>query len=224
MLFALLHRNIEGFHPRQIPKPDASMVHQQLQTLLPLEAWWVHLLETGRPWGNSFDTPHLAISEAFEDEEEIGEFKRHKKRLCLYDQARASSPRLRNESYNYIAAFLRKQGCVSQKVYGRRGWCFPPLAECRKRWLERFPAWRWQDESIADWEPEVTYEPGITDAPRADLAPRGGPLGPEPPLLASRRRLLNETKRGLRQPANRAGTRAPVDRPDRIGRRKCVHL
>jgi hypothetical protein len=168
MLFALLHRELKGFHPRQIPKPDASMAHQQLQTLLPLEAWWADLLETARPWGNSRDNPHLVISEGYDEEEEyfVGtdsmRVRRTKKRLCLYDQARASSPRLRNANYNEIAAFLRKQGCVNQKVLGRRGWYLPLLQDCRRKWMEKYPAWEWQDKSITDWEPEITKEPAST--------------------------------------------------------------
>jgi hypothetical protein len=188
MLFALLHWELKGFHPRQIPKPDASMAHQQLQTLLPLEAWWADLLETARPWGNSRDNPHLVISEGYDEVEEycagpgsmLPSTRRTKKRLCLYDQARASSPRLRNTNYNEIAAFLRKQGGVSRKVLGRRGWYLPPLQDCRRKWMEKYPAWEWQDKSITDWEPEVTEEP--SSVKEADVSFRDA-FEPKPPPL-----------------------------------------
>jgi hypothetical protein len=42
-------------------------------------------------------------------------------------------------------------GCSNTWVKRRRGWRFPPLAQCRDKWIERFPETVWPEPSPADW-------------------------------------------------------------------------
>jgi hypothetical protein len=159
MLFDLLNRDLRGFHPRQLPKSGLGLLGQQRQNLYPLDAWWVELLETGQLEGADPIYPHRAVSNGYEDE--IVELARYGethirriRRRGLYDQARSIEPRLRNCSDHLLGHYLSERGCVAAKVLRRRGWHFPPLDECRRKWEERFPGWPWRDRGVAAWEPE----------------------------------------------------------------------
>jgi hypothetical protein len=46
MLYDLLHRDLTGWHPRQILR-TAELARQQEQSLEPLDEWWFELLQTG---------------------------------------------------------------------------------------------------------------------------------------------------------------------------------
>jgi hypothetical protein len=156
MLFELLHRDIGNWHPRQIVRTTA-LAKQQEQSLSPADAWWLELLQTGVLAGNDELAPEKAISNRYEHtiierDGFGGERKRTIRRDGLLDQARAMSPKLKNESDAAIGRYLTKQRCVRHKVRRKRGWKFPPLAECRERWKKKFPHTVWNEE-VTEWEP-----------------------------------------------------------------------
>jgi len=73
----------------------------------------------------------------------------------LYDQARRSSPKLKNVTEAALGRYLsdKKRGCKRCWMNRQRGWKFPPLAECREKWKEKFPDTVWDDQDIIDWMP-----------------------------------------------------------------------
>jgi hypothetical protein len=145
MLFDLLHRDLEGWHPRHFPKTDA-LREQQQQSLSALDAWWVELLETGTLEGADPNAPNCAVSNGY-DRPYLG------RQRGLYDQARTIEPRLKARSDHVLGNFLSGQGCDNtRKVLRHRGWTFQPLLEARKRWEARFPGWKWRDTSLTEWQ------------------------------------------------------------------------
>jgi hypothetical protein len=178
MLFELLSRVIGDWHPRQIVR-TAALAEQQEQSLSALDAWWLELLQTGVLAGSDELAPNKAISNKYEKKIREqgsggyggrsydggisfgyggggGERTRTVWRDGLFDQARRSSPKLKNVTEAAIGRYLsnkKRGGCTRCWVRGERGWKFPPLAECRKRWNERFPGTVWDDQKITEWKP-----------------------------------------------------------------------
>jgi Family of unknown function (DUF5906) len=157
MLYDLLQHDIKGWHPRQVLRTGALLQQQQL-SLDPLDSWWVELLEGGALEGADPNCPSHAVSNTY-DREIVesdgygGKRTRHVKQPGLYDQARASSPRLRNYATDHLLGhFLTKQSCVSNKVLRRRSWWFPDLKEARQKWETRFPGWKWRNPDIGEWQ------------------------------------------------------------------------
>jgi hypothetical protein len=157
MLFDLLRRDLEDWHPRRIPRTQA-LLDQQSTSLDPFDAWWVELLKIGTLWGANPGMPHTAVSNSYDEEvtNESG-YTRTVRRRCLYDQARAISPRLKGASDHALGRYLKDRGCDNRpRVLRRHGWTFPSLDQCRKEWEARFPGWVWDgdDELVAEWEAE----------------------------------------------------------------------
>jgi hypothetical protein len=71
----------------------------------------------------------------------------------LYDQARASSPKLKNATDAALGRYLTDRGCKRCWVHRQRGWEFPSLKTCREDWEKRFPHTVWDDQKITDWKP-----------------------------------------------------------------------
>jgi hypothetical protein len=46
----------------------------------------------------------------------------------------------------------------------RRGWTFPDLGECRKKWEARFPGWKWRDPNLKQWQIEDADEGAASEA------------------------------------------------------------
>jgi len=67
MLFDLLHHDLGDWHPRQIVR-TAALAEQQEQSLSPLDAWWLQLLQTAVLAGANSSAPDRAISNKYEDE------------------------------------------------------------------------------------------------------------------------------------------------------------
>jgi hypothetical protein len=158
MLFDLLDYDLGDWHPRDIVNTEA-LATQQEQSLSPFDAWWLELLQTAVLTGASEAAPDRAVSNRFKEEiEESTGYGGTRRRTVyhdgLYDQARRISPKLKGETEAAFGRYLNNQGCERKWVGGRRGWQFPPLAECRKRWLARFPQTRWLDSETKEW----TYE------------------------------------------------------------------
>ena len=169
MLYYLLRVELGDWHPRQIVR-TAALAEQQEESLTPREEWWFELLQTGVLPGARQSDPSQPISNRYpETKTEVGNYIAGRRRTIwhegLYDAARASTPRLRGTSDAALGRFLaaKEQGCKRARPYRRRGWQFPPLADCRKRWLARFPDTVWHDPDLAEWqfEPEVgSFEVG----------------------------------------------------------------
>jgi hypothetical protein len=155
MLFDLLDYDLGDWHPRDVIRTEA-LAGQQVESLSPLDAWWFELLQTGVLAGADENNPDQAISTKYEEEIEEptgwgGTRKRTVWHEGLFDQARQISPRLKGTSDTALGLYLRDQGCKRRWVRRERGWQFPPLAECRARWLERFPDTKWDDLDLEDW-------------------------------------------------------------------------
>jgi hypothetical protein len=137
MLHDLLHHHLGDFHPRQLPRCN-DLAGQQALSLGPFDSRWVELLETGTLTGCDPNEPNRAVSNKYEEKIVVGASDRWVAKAGLYDQARNIEPRLRTTSDLKLGHFLAEQGCdSSHKVMRRRGWTFPPLIECRKRWEAR---------------------------------------------------------------------------------------
>jgi hypothetical protein len=155
MLFDLLSRDLGDWHPRQIVR-TAALAEQQEESLSPLDAWWLELLQSAVLTSADPLKPNHAISNKYEEELTEsdgygGDRKRTMKRDGLYDQARAVSPKLKGYTDAALGRYLKQQNCGNAWVRRHRGWQFPPLAECRKRWLERFPMTVWNDSETKEW-------------------------------------------------------------------------
>jgi hypothetical protein len=154
MLYDLLLHDLGDFHPRQLPKCN-DLTTQQALSLGLLDSWWVELLETGTLTGCDPNEPNRAVSNKYEEKVVVGISDRWVVRHGLYDQARNIEPRLRSVSDHKLGDFLAEQGCDnSRKVMRRRGWTFPELTDCRKKWEERFPGWRWRNPKLKTWQAE----------------------------------------------------------------------
>jgi hypothetical protein len=168
MLHDLLHHPLGDFHPRRFPR-TTTLLDQQAHSLSPEDTWWVELLETGIVWGAKPGRPDVAVSNEFEFEENTKDIygnhrARHRKVKGLYDQARETSPRLRNHSDHSLGRFLSSVGCVTDKHCGpsrtKRGWKLPPLMDARAQWETRFPGWQWSDKNLSDWEAKDDWKEG----------------------------------------------------------------
>jgi len=159
MLFDLLNHRLGDWHPRRIVR-TAALAEQQEESLSALDAWWLELLHTGVLAGADDLSPDRATSNRYEveiKERDSGggpygsarERTRTIWRDGLYDQARRSSPRLKGATDAALGRYLKKQGCKGAWVHRERGWEFPPLADCRKRWNKRYPDTEWDDTK--DW-------------------------------------------------------------------------
>jgi hypothetical protein len=181
MLFDLLHHDLGDWHPRRIPG-DTGLLDQQERSLSPLDAWWSELLQSGRLWGvDPKQHPERAVCNAYDQEiNDLWDTKvvRIVKKLGLFDQARSLVPQLRQHTNDSeLGRYLGKQGCTNtKKVMRRQGWTFPPLAECRAKWEQRFPAWKWRNKALSEWQFEESDD--ADDAPEAEKAVNGAETGP----------------------------------------------
>jgi hypothetical protein len=123
MLYDLQRMNLGDWHPRQVYKTPAFR-RQQEMSLGHLDEWLLTLLEEGRLPFPATGKPWAATP------------------TNLSDDAKRKVPRLRDLSFNQLADFLRVWGC--QKAGGdKREWRFPPLAEMRSAWDQRYAPREW---------------------------------------------------------------------------------
>ena len=159
MLFELLARKLDDWHPRNIVHTEA-LTGQQAESLSPLDAWWCELLQTGVVAGADPLKPGEVISNEYEEQIEEsdgygGTRKRTVKREGFFEQARAMSPKLKGVTDAALGRYLNDNGCIRITIrrpgLRKRGWRLPDLGECRQRWNERFPEMQWDDPSLANW-------------------------------------------------------------------------
>lgn len=165
MLFDLLRHDLGDWHPRNLPA-DTGLLDQQRQSLQPLDAWICELLESGHLTGSHWKFPNRAVSNAYDKEVDVGDQQRLVKQPGLFDQAKTIVPKLRNFTSDHVlGAHLKSIGAKNCKVYGRRGWLFPPLADMRRAWEQRFGGWEWADPSLTKWQAEPLFETDDHDGP-----------------------------------------------------------
>lgn len=153
MLHDLLHRDLGGWHPRQIPMTKA-LREQQMRSLEPTDAWIVGLFEEGiLPRSMEVNHPNRALSRSKPDVDG------RNPRAGLFDVARDRDSRLRHISDQVLAGCLSKWGCIPWRDSQARGWEFPPLKDCRARWEEKYPGWEWQHPELLEWQAETTTFP-----------------------------------------------------------------
>jgi hypothetical protein len=158
MLFDLLERDLGDWHPRDIVH-TAALAAQQEQSLAPFDAWWFEMLQTGVIGGADALKPDRAVSNKYEEEVTRstamgGNYTRTIRHEGLYDHARRISPKLKGETDAAFGRYLGGKDCVMAWVRRRRGWQFPPLDQCRAKWLERFPQTTWREPGLRDWKAE----------------------------------------------------------------------
>jgi hypothetical protein len=151
MLHELLHRELGDWHPRQVPMTGA-LRDQQVRNLEPLDAWLVGLLDSGvLPTGG--DQPNRVPSHSYHDIEG------RNPKNGLFDLARERVPALRRHDDQVLAGHLKKLGCKPWRSNAQRGWEFPPLVECRSKWEEKYPGWKWNHPEATEWmSGEGTYD------------------------------------------------------------------
>jgi hypothetical protein len=172
LLYYFLNVDLADFNVRKVPQ-TAGLREQRDQSLEPLDAWWVELLDTGILTGCDPLHPNKAVSGEYQREiktevtygDKTTTQIRHVRQLGLYDQARQIVPRLKGVSDVMLAKYLSERGCSNKdRVLRKRGWTFPPLLKCREDWTKRFPEWKWQNPQITAWSPEDGADAVAKDA------------------------------------------------------------
>jgi hypothetical protein len=157
MLHDLLTVELDGWHPRTIPA-NCGLIDQQTRSLLPLDRWYLELLEVGSLTGCDPANPSHVRSGDYEEriKTDDGGYDRFVKRPGLYTAARLIDPRLRSHTSDHaFGAYLREVGATNDKrVLRRTGWVLPGLAVCRAAWEKRFPGTEWRNPGLTEWAPE----------------------------------------------------------------------
>jgi hypothetical protein len=145
-LFDLLNREIGDFHPRQIVK-TAAFRNQVIQSLGPLETFWLQLIEEGHIPVHHGEAPKNVMFT-----HSVGHIH------GVLDQLRRSDPRLKHTTDRQMAQFLRQKGCESWRGYSRRGWRLPNLKQARVDWEKKYGKWDWPND-YEDWDtyPESAF-------------------------------------------------------------------
>jgi len=142
MFYELLNRDLQGFHPREIPEAllrNPALQKQQVLTLPPLEQWYFTVLQDGRLPGAFPSRPNATfISQQI-------------------TQAKERVPRLRYELTEVsLRNFLVDEEslgitCTKYRASIGNGWSFPPLKECRQAWSSRYGSSGWDETE--EWKP-----------------------------------------------------------------------
>ena len=138
-LYELLNRDIGYFHPRQIIKTTAFR-NQVVNSLGPLETWWVGLLEEGFIPAEQGCAPKdvLLSSDLFD-------------RGLTHDWIRKGDQRFSRITSRRISVFLREQGFKPWRSGIQRGWRLPPLKQARAAWEKVYGPWEWPND-LEDWD------------------------------------------------------------------------
>jgi hypothetical protein len=146
MFWDLREMELGDWHPRELPDEllhGAALQRQQRLTLPPVEQWWLTILNEGRLPGR---WQLVYPCRAYTDD--------------LMSSARESSPKLRYDlSEIALAAFLKDEvGCRQARSGAQNGWSFPPLGECRGRWVKRYGPVSWVGE---EWKSSKLKSKGL---------------------------------------------------------------
>jgi hypothetical protein len=149
MFYDLGEMDLGDWHPREIPEAllrGAALQRQQRLTLPPLEQWYLGLLHEGRFPGRIWRS---FPCRAWTDD--------------LREDAKAKFPRLKWDlSDVMLAEFLKDVvGCEQRRSAIGNGWSFPPLAEARAKWEERYGSVQWENAAAAEWGDKPAPEPKL---------------------------------------------------------------
>jgi hypothetical protein len=141
MFYDLGKLDLSEWHPRDIP--EALLTNPELQkqqgfNLPPLEQWYVMILHNAVVPGSLIGKPSTAFSDS------------------LLADARKAVPRLRELTAVGLRNFLtdaERLGAVCTKYRASigNGWTFPPLAEARAAWAEKYGPTVW-DREVEEWK------------------------------------------------------------------------
>jgi hypothetical protein len=137
MFYDLQRMDLGDWHPRDIPERllrNAALQKQQRLTLPPLEQWWLGLLHEGRLPGIWYGYPCRAYTKD------------------LREDAKEKFPKLKWDLSDVaLAQFLKDDvGCENKSSASANGWSFPPLAEGRAAWEDRYGPTTW-DNPATEW-------------------------------------------------------------------------
>jgi hypothetical protein len=140
MMYDLQRRDLDNWHPREMPKAvlnSPEIQKQQRLNLSPLEQWYLSLLHSGEVPGALIKRKRTAYTNN------------------LIDDARKRFPRLRELSHQELRNFLTDTEalnpiCTKYHGMSANGWSFGPLAECREGWVARYGPVDW-DREMEDW-------------------------------------------------------------------------
>jgi len=144
MFYDLRKLDLEGWHPREIPKgllTNPALQKQQSHNLPP----YLTLLHNGKLPGALKARPNTAYTRS------------------LMDDAIERVPRLRWELSDVgLRNFLTDEArigviCIKYRTAFANGWAFPPLPEYREAWSRRYGPTKW-DTDIVDWGEPVQEE------------------------------------------------------------------
>jgi energy-coupling factor transporter ATP-binding protein EcfA2 len=142
MFYELEGMNLDGWHPREIPEAllrNPELQKQQSHTLPPLEQWYVMLLHNGVLPGALAGKPNTAYTRS------------------LIEDTKTKIPRLRWDLTEVgLPNFLLDEEsigivCAKYRSSNNNGWTFPPLAEARAAWSQRYGSVKWDNPDAEDW-------------------------------------------------------------------------
>lgn len=133
MLHDLLARDLGDFKPRwEVPSTAALRAQKEL-SLSPAEAFILSALESGEIDAVQMRGKRPGTFCSNDQGRDPG----------LYTAMRRSSPGLKHESDQRLAATLKAWGCAKALNGRSRGWAFPSLGEMRAEWERKFGGWEW---------------------------------------------------------------------------------
>jgi hypothetical protein len=145
-LHDLLHMDLTGFDPREVPN-TVALAEQKQRSLSPFDAWWLSLLHDGY------------LPDAFSDRSNIAPT--NGPNGGLLGHARRTVPALAQETVHRLTRNLKARGCLNFSDGNQRGWKFPPLVTARADWQRKFGAnVDWDTPSMLDWGSESKTEGG----------------------------------------------------------------
>jgi hypothetical protein len=171
MFWDLRERDLEDWHPREIPEAlltNPALQKQQSYNLPPLEQWYAGVLHSGKLPGALVRAnppkPNTAYTRS------------------LIDDAILRVPRLRWDLSDVgLRNFLTDEEsigvvCTKYRSASANGWSFPSLSECREAWSKRYGPTKW-DSDMIDWgEPvEDTERPKAKPTVVAKSEPKSEP-------------------------------------------------
>jgi hypothetical protein len=135
MLYDLLRLDLGDWQPRELYE-TAALIEQKQWSLRGLDAWIESFLQVGSlPAPLSVKYPNRCLSKFLLDD------------ALRYD-------RYTNET-NITIKLKKVFGKDNMKDFGiqvARGWAFPPLADCRRAWEQRYGGrWNWHHD-VAEWK------------------------------------------------------------------------
>jgi hypothetical protein len=148
MLHDLLAIDLEGFHPRQLPR-DLDNAPEKVNSAPPEIEWLAGYLDSG-VLDCQVDGRGGIVVHAHD----------------LYEQARRSHRRLAGWSDIRFASFLKEWRCTRRRSNGTL-WEFPDLQAMRKAFRKRFPWWPAFEAEVDTWHDACAIEHEI-EAPALD--------------------------------------------------------